>query len=190
MWIYEKKLIFPVRITRPNARMAKFIAMLYGGANGELTAGVTYLTQRYSMPDDVCRAILTDIGTEELSHWEMLGAMLTASLDGASQEEIDAAGMTCWKSDHGNAAFPKDCFGNPWEANYVGCTGDPIADLTNDMAAEQKARAGYEGVLRQCDDPEYIAPLEFLRQREIVHYQRFGEALMRLQDKMQCKKYH
>lgn len=190
MWIYEKRLIYPVKIMRPNVRMAKLIAMLYGGANGELTAGVTYLNQRYSMPDDTCKAILTDIGTEELAHWEMLGSMLMQSLNNAPLQEVQDAGMSCWLADHGMSAFPKDCFGNPWSANYVGCTGDPVADLTNDMAAEQKARAGYEAVLRQCDDPDYVAPLQFLREREIVHFQRFGEALNIIQEIMQHKSCH
>ena len=183
MWIYEKRLIYPVKIKRPNARMAKLIAMLYAGANGELTAGVTYLNQRYYMPDDTCKAILTDIGTEELAHWEMLGAMLTQCLDGASEAELRAANMDGWIADHGISAFPRDCFGNSWTADYVGCTGDPIADITNNMAAEQKARAGYEGVLKQCEDADLIAPLEFLRAREIVHFQRFGEALNILNNK-------
>ena len=98
---------------KPNVRMAKLIAMLYGGANGELTAGVTYLNQRYSMPDDTCKAILTDIGTEELAHWEMLGAMLMQSLKGASKQEVQDAGMSCWVAEHGISAFPRDCFGNP-----------------------------------------------------------------------------
>ncbi len=184
MWIYEKRLIYPLSIKKPNARIAKLLCMLYGGANGELTAGITYLNQRYSMPDNVCRSILTDIGTEELAHWELLGAMTHISLKGLTQEQICANGLESYVSQFGYNPFPIDSVGSQWTSAYVGCTGDPVADLMNDMAAEQKARAGYEAVLKVCDDPDYAAPLQFLREREIVHFQRFGEALGRVQEKM------
>ncbi len=184
MWIFEKRLIYPLSIRKPNPRIAKLIGMLYGGANGELTAGITYLNQRYSMPDNVCRAILTDIGTEELAHWELLGAMMHQSLKGLSEQEIYANGLECYVSQFGNNPFPIDSVGSQWTSAYVGCTGDPVADLMNDMAAEQKARAGYEAALKVCDDPDYAAPLQFLREREIVHFQRFGEALNIVQAKL------
>ena len=127
-------------------------------------------------------------GTDELAHWEMLGVMLMQSLEGANTQEIKEAGLECWSASHGIAPFPADCNGNNWTAAYVGTTGDPVAALTNNMAAEQKARAGYEGVIRLCDDPDFMGPLQFLRQREIVHFQRFGEALNIIQDKTAKKK--
>ncbi|MBE5759377.1 MAG: manganese catalase family protein [Clostridiales bacterium] len=181
MFIYEKRLIFPVKIKKPDVRVAKYIATLYGGANGEITASLSYLNQRYYMDDKIVSGILTDIGTEELSHVEMLGAMLTACLKNASRDEIIKHGLDSWYVNHGTAPFLADSDGYLWNAAYVGTTGDPIADITNNMAAEQKARAGYEAVLRLTDDPDIIAPLRFLREREIVHFQRFGEALNRLQ---------
>ena len=177
MWIYEKRLIYPLCEIKPNPRMAKLISMLLGGPNGELTASITYLNQRYCMPCGEVKAILTDIGTEELSHVEMLSAMMKMMLAGSTKEELRESGMECWFASHNCCPFPADCNGNNWTAAYVGTTGDPIADITNDMAAEEKARAGYEGVLKLCDDPQVIAPLQFLREREIVHFQRFGEAL-------------
>ena len=169
---------------RPNPRMAKLIAMLLGGANGELTASLTYLNQRYCMPSPEVVAILTDIGTEELSHVEMLSIMIKKMLTAASIDELREAGMEGWVADHNCCPFPQNQNGYPWNAAYVGTTGDPIADITNNMAAEQKARAGYEGVMRFCDDPQILGPLQFLREREIVHYQRFGEALNILNDYM------
>ena len=180
MFIYEKRLIYPVRIKKPNVRMAKYIATLYGGANGEITASISYLNQRYSMPDKVVSGVLTDIGTEELAHVEMLGAMLAACLKDAPKSDLIKYGMDGWYTNHAEAAFPADANGFLWNAAYVGTTGDAIADLTNDMAAEQKARAGYEAVLNLSDDPDIIDALRFLREREIVHFQRFGEALNRL----------
>ena len=182
MWIYEKRLIYPLGDIRPNPRMAKLTAMLLGGPNGEFTAATTYLNQRYCMPCGAVQAILTDIGTEELSHVEMLSVMIQKMLAGATKEELRAAGMEGWVAAFNCCPFPKDQNGYSWTADYVGTTGDPIADITNDMAAEQKARAGYEGVIKFCDDPAIIAPLQFLREREIVHFQRFGEALNILHD--------
>ena len=184
MWIYEKKLIYPLGNIRPNPRMAKLLAMLLGGANSELTASLTYLNQRYCMPCPQVAAILSDIGTEELSHVEMLSVMMKKMLADASIEELRSAGMEGWAADHNCCPFPQNQDGYKWTGAYVGVTGDPIADITNDMAAEQKARAGYEGAMRFCDDPQVLGPLQFLREREIVHYQRFGEALNILNDYM------
>lgn len=177
MWIYEKKLIYPVMVTRPDPAMARRLQMLLGGASGEFTASTTYLNQRYCMPVSCVRALLTDIGTEELSHVEMLSVMITGLLQGASIDEIEAAGMSCHRASYGCCPFPMDCAGNPWTAAYVGTTGDPIADITNDMAAEEKARAGYEGVMQFTKDENIYNALVFLREREVVHFQRFGEAL-------------
>jgi len=177
MWIYEKRLIYPVNIEKPNIYMAKLLLAQYGGPNSELSAGVNYLNQRYSMPNDVVKAILTDIGTEELAHWEMLGTMIRQCLRGASMQEIKQSGLSEWYVSHRCGTFPSSQSGEPWTAAYTGCTGDPVADLTNDLAAEQQARATYEGLIRVSDDPTVTDPLEFLREREIVHFQRFGEAL-------------
>lgn len=188
MWIYEKRLLFPVCIKKTNVRMAKLALSLYGGASGELSAAIGYLNQRYSMPDNTVKAILTDIGTEELAHWEMLGSMIMQCLHGASVRELKENGMDGFYAEHSNNPFAADAMGNYWSSQYISATGDPIADLTSDMAAEQRARAGYEGVLKQCDDPDIIKPLQFLREREIVHYQRFGEALNIVQDKLNKKR--
>lgn len=177
MWIYEKRLIFPLGEIKPNARMAKMISFLLGGPNGELTASITYLNQRYCMPCGEVKAILTDIGTEELSHVEMLSTMMKMMLAGTSKEELRESGMDGWFAEFGCCPFPANWNRENWTAAYVGTTGDPIANITNNMAAEEKARASYEGVLKLCDDPQVIAPLQFLREREVVHFQRFGEAL-------------
>ena len=188
MWIYEKRLIYPIGRLKPNPRMAKLIALLLGGPNGEMTASITYLNQRYCMPLNAVKAILTDIGTEELSHVEMLSAMFTQMMDGASKEALCAANMDGWSAEFNHCPFPANWNRESWTAAYVGTTGDPIANITNDMAAEEKARAGYEGVIRLCDDPDVIGPLQFLRQREIVHFQRFGEALNMLNEAKDCGK--
>ncbi len=177
MWIYLKKLEYPVNITRPNPRMAKLLMAQYGGPDSELGAGLRYLTQRFTMPDDRCRATLNDIGTEELAHWEMLGTMIHQCLRNASLKELEAAGMLGYYTMHDHGVYPADPNGVPFTATYVQCTGDPVADLVEDMAAEQKARATYEHLISVCSDEQIIAPLRFLREREIVHFQRFGECL-------------
>ena len=190
MWIYEKRLIFPLKHLTPNPRMAKLIAMLNGGPNGEISAGLQYLNQRYYITNEKVKAVLTDIGTEELSHSELLSVMFTQLMCNAPKDQLRASNMDGWSAAHDYAAFPQDWNGNDWTAAYIQTTGDPIADLTTDMAAEECARAGYEGVLKQCDDPDIIAPLQFLRMREIVHYQRFGEALNILNEDICRKKWH
>ena len=177
MWIYEKRLEYPVRITRPDPKMAKLLMAQYGGPDSELGAGLRYLTQRYSMPDDRIRATLTDIGTEEIAHWEMIATMITQCMQGASLEELSAAGLDGYYTMHGTGVFPADPNGVPFTSAYIACTGDPIADLSEDMAAEQKARATYEHLMNMTSNSQIIEPLYFLREREIVHYQRFGECL-------------
>ena len=177
MWIYEKRLEYPVRITKPDPRMAKLLMAQYGGPDSELGAGLRYLTQRYSMPDDRIRATLTDIGTEEIAHWEMIATMITQCMQGASFEELTAAGLDGYYTMHGNGVFPADPNGVPFTSSYIACTGDPIADLSEDMAAEQKARATYEHLMNMTNNSQIIEPLYFLREREVVHYQRFGECL-------------
>ena len=177
MWIYEKRLEYPVRITKPDPRMAKLLMAQYGGPDSELGAGLRYLTQRYSMPDDRVRATLTDIGTEEMAHWEMIATMIHQCMQGASPEELTAAGLDGYYILHNHGVFPADPNGVPFTSAYIACTGDPIADLSEDMAAEQKARATYEHLMRMTDNAQLLEPLAFLREREIVHYQRFGECL-------------
>lgn len=177
MWIYEKRLEYPISITRPDVRMAKLLMAQYGGPDSELAAGLRYLTQRYSMPDDRVRATLTDIGTEEMAHWEMIATMIHQCMKGASMEELTAAGLDGYYILHNHGIFPADPNGIPFTASYIQCTGDPITDITFDLAAEQGARATYEHLMNLTDSEEYLAPLRFLRAREIVHYQRFGECL-------------
>ncbi|MDD5017301.1 MAG: manganese catalase family protein [Eubacteriales bacterium] len=177
MWLYEKRLLYPVSITRPNARMARLLLEQYAGGASELTAAVTYLNQRYTMPEGAVRAILTDIGTEELAHLEMVAGMITQCLAGLSQQDFKAAGMGGWYAAHRRSPFPADSSGVPWTAAYTVSSGDPAADIIADMAAEQQARTAYEGLISLSDDAAITDPLDFLRQREIVHYQRFGEAL-------------
>ncbi len=177
MWIYEKRLEYPVHITKPDPRMAKLLMAQYGGPDSELGAGLRYLTQRYSMPDDRIRATLTDIGTEEIAHWEMIATMITQCMQGATLEELSAAGLDGYYTMHGSGVYPADPNGVPFTTAYIACTGDPIADLSEDMAAEQKARATYEHLMNMTTNSQIIEPLYFLREREIVHYQRFGECL-------------
>ncbi len=175
MWKYEKTLQYPVNITRKDLKMAKYLVTQFGGGNGELGALLRYLTQRYTMPDDKGRALLTDIGTEEMAHMEIISAMVYQLLEGATIEEIKDAGLEGHYTEHGRALFPVNAQGASFTVNYIAVTGDPIADLAEDMAAEQKARATYEHLMDLTDNPEILAPLSFLRQREIVHYQRFLE---------------
>lgn len=177
MWIYQKNLEFPVNITKPDARMAKLLLAQYGGPDSELGAATRYLTQRFSMPDDRVRATLNDIGTEEIAHWEMLGTMISQCMRGASESDLEQAGLLGYYTLHGKGVYPSDPNGIPFSASYIQCTGDPVTDLVEDLAAEQKARTTYEHLMTLTDNPELLAPLKFLREREIVHYQRFGECL-------------
>ena len=177
MWIYQKKLEYPVNITAPDPRMAKALMAQYGGPDSELAASMRYLTQRFSMPDNRVRATCNDIGTEELAHWEMIGTMIYQCMRGASLEEIEAAGLLGYYTMHNHGVYPADPNGVPFTASYIQCTGDPIADLVEDLAAEQKARATYEHLMTLTDNPQLLNPLRFLREREIVHFQRFGECL-------------
>lgn len=181
MWLYQKKLQYPVNITRPNARMAKALMAQYGGPDSELGAGCRYLTQRFSMPDNRVKATCNDIGTEEIAHWEMIGTMIHQCLRNASLKEIEDAGLIGYFTMHSRGVFPSDPNGVPFTAAYIQCTGDPITDIHEDMAAEQKARSTYEHLMMLTDDPALLNPLRFLREREIVHFQRFGECLNILQ---------
>jgi spore coat protein JC len=175
MWKYEKKLEYPINIRNKDLRMAKMLVTQYGGSNGELTAALRYLNQRYTMPDDKGRALLTDIGTEELAHVEMISTMVYQLMEGATIEELKMAGLDSHYAEHGKGLFPTDANGVPFTAAYFATTGDPIADLEEDMAAEQKARAVYENLMTLTNNPDILAPLSFLRQREIIHFTRFKE---------------
>ena len=177
MWIYEKKLQFPINIKRPDPRMAKLIITAYGGADGELGAAVRYLSQRFSMPTDVTKSIANDIGSEELGHLEMVGTICHQLLDGADCQMLIDAGYSSAYVEHGLGVYPQDANGVPFSAAVLQSKGDPIVDLTEDLAAEQKAKKMYENLIDLTDDPDVREPLRFLRAREIVHFQRFGEAL-------------
>lgn len=191
MWNYNKMLEYPINIKHTNPKLAKVIISQYGGPDGELAASLRYLSQRFGMPDQKSKAILNDIGTEELAHLEMVGTIVHQLTDGASIEEIERAGLGPYYTDHGTGVYPQAAAGYPFTAAVLAVKGDPIADLQEDLAAEQKARATYEKLIDLCaDDPDVIDPLKFLRQREIVHFQRFGEALRGIQDKLAQKKFY
>ena len=175
MWKYEKRLQYPVNIKSKDLRMAKLLVTQYGGSNGELAAAFRYLNQRYTMPDERGKALLTDIGTEELAHVEMISTMIYQLMKNASLEEIKEAGLDSHYAEHGKALYPTDANGVPFTVTYFATTGDAKADLMEDMAAEQKARAVYENLIDLTNDPDIIGPLIWLRQREIVHFERFKE---------------
>ncbi len=176
MWKYEKKLQYPINIKNPNPKYAQIIISQYGGPDGELGASMRYLTQRYSMPYDEVKGLLTDIGTEELAHLEMVCAMVYQLTKNLTPEEIKKSGFDKYFVDHTTAVYPVAASGLPWTATYIQAKGDIITDLHEDLAAEQKARTTYDNLLTLIDDPDIREPLKFLRAREIVHYQRFGEA--------------
>ena len=173
MWYYVKKLEYPINLKCNDLAMAKYLMSQYGGPDGELSAALRYLNQRYTMPDSKGRALLNDIGTEELAHVEMICTMVYQMMKGATKEELIDAGLEGHYTEHGLALFPSDSNGNPWTATYISTTGDPVADLEEDLAAEQKARAIYEHLIDLSDDPDITGPLLWLRQREVVHYNRF-----------------
>jgi spore coat protein JC len=187
MWLYEKKLEYPVKVSRPDLKMAKYLFTQFGGPNGELSAGVRYLSQRYTMPTGRGKGVLTDIGTEELAHWEMIATMIFKLTQNASIGDIRLADFGGHYAIWDSGIFPGDSNGVPWSAGYINTMGDPVADLHEDMAAEQKARATYENLIRLTDDVDLIDGLKFLREREVVHFQRFGETLDYIQGYMDCK---
>ena len=187
MFKYNKKLQYPINIDKKDLKMAKYLVTQYGGANGELGAALRYLNQRFTMPDDRGKALLTDIGTEELGHVEMLETMIYQLMKDATLEELKEAGLDSHYAEHAKALFPTDSNGVPFTTTYFATTGDPLADIAEDMAAEQKARTTYENLIKLTDDHDVKEILKFLREREVVHYQRFGEALMDVQDHL-CSK--
>ena len=190
MWLYEKKLQFPVNIKKPDPRMAKLIITQYGGADGELAASLRYLSQRFSMPNGETRATLNDIGSEELAHLEMIGTMCHQLLQGADCEMLKKSGFDTDYVEHGVGVYPQNAAGVPFNAAYIQSKGDPVTDLIEDLAAEQKARTTYDNILRLVKDPEVCDPIRFLRQREIVHYQRFGENLRIVQEHLDSKNFY
>ena len=187
MFVYEKKLQYPVRIKKPNPALAKFIITQYGGPDGELGASLRYLSQRYAMPYPELAAVLTDIGTEELGHLEMIGAIVYQLTRNMTPEQIRKAGFDTYFVDHTAGVYPQFASGTPWTAATIAVKGDVITDLSEDMAAEQKARTTYDNILRLSDDPDVNDVIRFLREREVVHYQRFGEALRLATDRMDQK---
>ncbi len=175
MWKYIKKLEYPVNVQKKDLKMAKNLLAQYGGPDGEFAAAMRYLNQRYTMPDEKGQALLTDIGTEEIAHVEMIAAMVMQLMKGATPQELEEAGLNAQYVEHDHALFPVDAAGVPFTAAYIETTGDFWADLESDMAAEQRAKVTYEHLMTMTDDPDLLAPLSFLRQREVVHYNRFKE---------------
>ena len=187
MFVYEKKLQYPVRIANPNPKLAALIISQYGGPDGELGASLRYLSQRFSMPYPELKGLLTDVGTEELGHLEMIGAIVYQLTRNLSDDDVKKAGFDTYFVDHTTGVYPTAASGFPWSAASMQVKGDVIADLTEDLAAEQKARVTYDNILRLSDDPDVNDVIKFLRQREIVHFQRFGEGLRLVKEKMDQK---
>lgn len=190
MWNYQKNLEYPINIKNPNPTMAKLVASQFGGPDGELGASLRYLSQRFAMPYKEVKAILTDIGTEELAHMELVSTIMHQLTRNLTPEEIKNSSFASYFMDHTTGVYPVDASGVPFSAATFASTGDPIADLNEDLAAEQKARLTYDNILRLADDPEVRDPIKFLRAREIVHYQRFGEALRIVQDNLNSKNFY
>ena len=190
MFVYEKRLQYPIKIKNSNPELAKLIISQYGGPHGELGASLRYLSQRYGMPYPELKAILTDIGTEELGHLEMVGTIVYQLTRNLSMDEIKKSGFGDYFIDHTTGVYPTAASGAPFSANTIAVTGDPIADLNENLAAEQKARLTYDNILRFAYDPDVRDPIKFLREREIVHYQRFGEALRILTDRLDSKNFY
>ena len=187
MFVYEKKLQYPVKIARPNPKLASIVLTQYGGPDGELGASLRYLSQRFSMPYPELKGLLTDIGTEELGHLEMIGAIVHQLTRDLTEEQQRENGFAQYFVDHTTSVYPQAASGMPWSAATMQVKGDPITDLVEDMAAEQKARTTYDNILRLSDDPDVNDVIKFLRAREVVHFQRFGEAVQKLREKLNEK---
>ncbi|MCI6433467.1 MAG: manganese catalase family protein [Clostridiales bacterium] len=187
MFSYEKKLQYPVKIKNPNPNLAKIILTQYGGPDGELGASLRYLSQRYAMPFDELKGLLTDIGTEELGHLEMIGAIVHQLTRNLKENQMKDPAFAPYFVDHTVGVYPASAAGTPWSAATMQVKGDPITDLVENMAAEQKARTTYDNILRISDDPDVNDVIKFLREREVVHFQRFGEAVQLLRDKLNQK---
>ena len=187
MFVYDKKLQYPVKIDKTNPRLASIIITQYGGPDGELGASLRYLSQRYSMPFDELKGLLTDIGTEELGHLEMIGAIFHQLTRNLKDSQLQDSAFAPYLVDHTTGIYPTSASGSPWNAASMAVKGDPMADLVEDLAAEQKARVTYHNILRLSDDPDVNNVIKFLREREIVHFQRFGEAIQLLREKLNQK---
>ena len=187
---YVKRLQFPVNIKHPDPKAAAVIISQYGGPDGELGASLRYLSQRYSMPYAELKGLLTDIGVEELGHLEMIGTIVHQLTKNLTESQIENSGFAPYFIDHTTGVYPTAASGSPWSAASIQVTGDPIADINENLAAEQKARVTYDNILRLVDDPDVIEPIKFLREREIVHFQRFGEGLRIITDKLNSKNYY
>lgn len=187
---YVYKLEYPVNIKNANPMLAKAIISQLGGPDGELSASMRYLNQRYVMPYSQVKGVLTDIGTEELAHMEIVSAIIYQLTKNLSMDQIKDSGFYTYYVDHTTGVYPVAASGAPFTAAYFQCKGDPVTDLVEDLAAEQKARATYENILRLTDDPDVRDPIKFLREREIVHFQRFGEALRITQDNLNSKNFY
>ncbi|MBQ7378451.1 MAG: manganese catalase family protein [Clostridia bacterium] len=190
MWIYERKLQYPVNIKTPNPKLATAIITQLGGPDGELGASLRYLNQRYSMPDKEIIGTLTDIGTEELAHMEMIASIVYQLTRNLSEKEVSESPFAAYFVDHTTGVYPVSAAGVPFDAKYLAVKGDPITDLNEDLAAEQKARTTYDNILRLADDPDVKDAIRFLRQRELVHYQRFAEALNKTRERLDSKNYY
>ena len=187
MFLYDKKLQYPVKIANTNPQLARIIITQYGGPDGELGASLRYLSQRYSMPFDELKGLLTDSGTEELGHLEMIGAIVHQLTRNLKDDQFRDPAFAPYFVDHTTGIYPNSAAGTPWSAATMQVKGDPITDLTEDLAAEQKARSTYDNILRLSDDPDVNDAIKFLREREIVHFQRFGEAIQLLREKLNQK---
>lgn len=190
MFFYDKSLEYPLNIKKANPKAAQIIISQYGGPHGEIGASLRYLSQRYSMPYPELKGILTDIGTEELGHFEMIASIVHQLTRGLTEEQIRQGGFDTYFVNHTAGVYPQNGDGVPFSAATLAVTGDVLADLNEDLAAEQKARLTYDNILRMVDDPDVREPIKFLREREIVHYQRFGEALRIAQDRMDCRNFY
>lgn len=190
MFVYEKQLQYPVKIKNPDPRMAAAIISQYGGPDGELAASLRYLSQRFSMPHKEVKGLLTDIGVEELGHLEIVGAMVHQLTRNLNEEKIREGGFDAYFTDHTQGVYPQAAAGFPYTAATIAVKGDPLTDLHEDLAAEQKARTTYENLLLLADDPDVKDVLRYLRQREIVHYQRFSEALGMVRDKLDERNFY
>ena len=187
MFSYEKKLQYPVKIANTNPKLASIVLTQYGGPDGELGASLRYLSQRYSMPYEELKGLLTDIGTEELGHLEMIGTIVHQLTRNLTPEQQKEAGFAQYFVDHTASIYPQAASGTPWSAATMQVKGDPVTDLAEDMAAEQKARTTYDNILRLSDDPDVNDVIKFLRAREVVHFQRFGEAMEKLRERLDQK---
>ena len=190
MWNYEKRLQYPVNIKTPNAKIAQFIMSQYGGPDGEIGASMRYLSQRFTMPNRIAMGTLNDIGTEELAHLEIVSTIVHQLTRNLSMEEIEQSGLGPYYIDHTVGIWPQAAGGIPFNACEFQSKGDPITDLFEDLAAEQKARSTYDNILRVVKDSEVAEPIRFLRAREIVHFQRFGEALRSVQEELDSRNFY